>query len=161
MTLTGHANQRNPLDSLRSWSKIMASHSNGLTRSTIVHLNLYHSLDKFSKQQFYDGFLIFPGNNLHERPKPFSLEKKKQKLFFLFFSRKQAFLLCVVVFKGYLLKVLFEYTAAGVKCRVAAVKRLLILHYSADYIFIFFVITEPTLRPSNHVTLNYHWINQS
>ena len=29
---------------------------------------------------------------------------------------------------------LFYFTAAGVKCRVAAVKRLPVLHHSADYI---------------------------
>ena len=91
----------------------------------------------------------------------FLWKKRNKNYFSYFFPGNRLFFYVLFVFKGYLLKVLFEYTAAGVKCRVAAVKRLLILHYSADYIFIFFVIIEPTLRPSNHVTLNYHWINQS
>ena len=46
------------------------------------------------------------------------------------------------VSKGIIL-LLFYYTAAGVKCHVAAVKRLRVLHHSADYIFIFFGITGP------------------
>ena len=45
------------------------------------------------------------------------------------------------------------FTATGVKCRVAAVKRLHVLHNYADYIFISVEINEPIL-----VTLNseYH-----
>ena len=33
---------------------------------------------------------------------------------------------------------LYYFTAAGVKCRVAAVKRLPVLDHSAEYVFIFF-----------------------
>ena len=40
---------------------------------------------------------------------------------------------------------LFNFTAAGVKCRVAAVKPLPILHHKADYICISFGIIEPIL----------------
>ena len=40
---------------------------------------------------------------------------------------------------------LFYFTAAGVKCRVAAVQRLPVLHHSADYILITFGIIEPIL----------------
>ena len=40
---------------------------------------------------------------------------------------------------------LFYFIAAGGKCRVATVKRLPVLHHSADYSFIFFSITEPIL----------------
>ena len=50
------------------------------------------------------------------------------------------------VSKGSLLDFYFTYfTAAGVKCRVAAVKRLPVLHHSADHIFISFGITEAIL----------------
>ena len=48
---------------------------------------------------------------------------------------------------------LFYFTAAGVKCRVAAVKRLPVLHRSADYIFISFGIIELIL-----VTLKIDYI---
>ena len=37
------------------------------------------------------------------------------------------------------------FKAAGVKCRVAAIKRLPVLHHSANYIFILFGIIEPIL----------------
>ena len=37
---------------------------------------------------------------------------------------------------------MFYFTAAGVKCRIAALKRLPVVQHSADYIFISF---EPIL----------------
>ena len=52
------------------------------------------------------------------------------------------------------------YTA-GAKCRVAAVKRLPVLHYSADYTFIYFGIIEPilvTLKIENHLGRCYVYV---
>ena len=43
------------------------------------------------------------------------------------------------------MNVLFYFTAACVKCHEAVVKRLFVVHQSADYIFIFFGITEHIL----------------
>ena len=42
--------------------------------------------------------------------------------------------MCVLVTKGNLLNFLFYFTAASVKCHMAAVISLLLLHHSADYI---------------------------
>ena len=42
-------------------------------------------------------------------------------------------------------RLLVYFTAAGVKCRAAAVKHLPVLHHSADYIFISFGIIDPVL----------------
>ena len=53
------------------------------------------------------------------------------------------FSVLVLCFKRQSFRVLLYFTAADVKCHVAAVKRLSVLHRSADYIFIFFRITEP------------------
>ena len=53
--------------------------------------------------------------------------------------------LCVLCFQRQAFRVLFYFTAASVKCRVAAVKRLPILHRSADYNFTPFGIVEPIL----------------
>ena len=46
-------------------------------------------------------------------------------------------LLCVLCFQRQSFRFLFYFTADGVKCRVAAIKRLPVLHHSADYIFYF------------------------
>ena len=40
---------------------------------------------------------------------------------------------------------LFYFTTVSVKCRVAAVKYLPVLHHSANYIFISFATIEPIL----------------
>ena len=40
---------------------------------------------------------------------------------------------------------LIKFTVAGVKCRVAAIKCLPILHYSADCFFISFRVLQPVL----------------
>ena len=42
--------------------------------------------------------------------------------------------------------ILFHFTAAGCKCRVAAVKRLPVLHNSAVYFFTSFGIIKPILH---------------
>ena len=44
-------------------------------------------------------------------------------------------LLCVFCFQRQPFRFSFYFTAAGVKCRVAAVKRLQVHHHSADYIY--------------------------
>ena len=54
-------------------------------------------------------------------------------------------LLCVLCFQRQPLKVLFYFTAAGVKRSVAAVKYLPVLHHCADYILNSFGIMESIL----------------
>ena len=46
-------------------------------------------------------------------------------------------LLCVFLFPKPSFRLLFYFLVAVVKCRVAAVKQLSILHQSADYVFHF------------------------
>ena len=59
--------------------------------------------------------------------------------------------MCILVSKRYNIsscgqrRLLFYFTAAGVKCCVAAVKRLPVLHHSADYIFVSIWIIETIL----------------
>ena len=53
--------------------------------------------------------------------------------------------LCALGFQRQPFRLLFYFTAAGVKCCLAFVTCLPVLHHSADYIFISFWITEPIL----------------
>ena len=60
------------------------------------------------------------------------------------------------VSKGNLLG--FYFTLACVECRVATVKRLPVLHHSADYISISFGIIEPTLATlKNEYLRGWRW----
>ena len=54
-------------------------------------------------------------------------------------------LLCIFCFKREPFRFSFYFTAAGVNCRVAAVKLLPVLHQNADYILNSFGIIEPIL----------------
>ena len=55
-------------------------------------------------------------------------------------------LLYVLCFYRQSFRFLFYVTAAGVKCRAAAVERLLVLYHRANYTFISFGIIEPFLE---------------
>ena len=49
------------------------------------------------------------------------------------------------------MRVSVGFPEAGIKCRVAAVKRPFVFHHSADYIFISFGVIEPILLTSKIV----------
>ena len=56
---------------------------------------------------------------------------------------------------------LFYFTAAGVKCREAAVKRLPVLHHSADYTFYFLWdhrAHSDYMNFENQIPLNRCWV---
>ena len=57
-------------------------------------------------------------------------------------------------------QIFIYFTAAGVTCRVAAVKHRPVLHHSADYIFITFRTIEPNrviLKFEYHLSLCWSW----
>ena len=65
------------------------------------------------------------------------------------------FISCVLYFQRQPYRFLVYIAAAGVKCRVAAVKHLPVLNHSADYISTSFGITEPslvTLKIEHHLS---------
>ena len=51
-----------------------------------------------------------------------------------------------ISFQGQRFKILFDFTAASVKCRMAAVSKFPVTYHSEVYTYIFSGITEPVLE---------------